>query len=369
MRSTRLIPILVAAIALLYGGWILHYGILWGEDIDRLSRWADGLVAHHFHFVSFLHDTRFVAPPILYLGFITVVAVAKVVAGSDWPLLIVVLNWAAVILNASLVLTTVRRVTSSVFAVVVAAVLLVNFEMLQFTCYPMTDVLFLGIATTVLVMSLRVAEQPSARAILGGTAALLVACMFRPAAAPLVVVWVVALLWPRIGLRTIAALIVLSILLFAALMHDITLWPFTLLRRWVDYIHGSYARGTIVTGRPETSVAPPVGYMDYLAMILRRWLSFFAPTMSSYSTLHKLANLLYFIPLYCLALAAAFLRRSAATTLLLIAILATSAFHGMQEVDYDHRYRLPVLPPLIMLASIGTVEVARRCGRPVDDKN
>lgn len=359
----RLIPILVAAIALLYGLWILHYGILWGADIDRLSAWADALVAHRFNFASYLRETPFVAPPILYLGFITVVAVAKVLAGSNWPVLIVALNWAAVILTASLVLTTVRRVTAPTLAVIVAAVLLVNFEMLQFTTFPMTDVLFLGIATVVVVMSLRVAEQPSTRAILGGTVALLIACVFRPAAAPLVVVWIVALLWPRVGLRTIVALMVVAILLFAALMHDVTRWPFSALRSWVVYIHGSYAAGTIVTGRPETWVAPPVGYIDYLAMIARRWLAFFAPTMSGYSTLHNVANLLYFIPVYGLALAAVFLRRTAATTLLLIAILATSAFHGMQEVDYDHRYRLPVLPSLILLASIGTVEVARRCGR------
>lgn len=360
MRSNRLIPTLTAAIALVYGGWILLYGIRWGSDIDRLSLWADGLIAHHFDFASWLHDTRFVAPPILYLGFITVVAAAKVVAGTSWPALIVALNWAAVILIAALVLTTVRRVTSSGAAVTVAAVLLVNFEMLQFTTFPMTDVLFLGIATVVLVLALRAAEQRSARTIFLGSLALLFACVFRPAAAPLAVVWIVALLWPRLGLRMIASLVVLAVLLFAVLMHDVARWPFATLRSWVVYIHGSYAAGTIVTGRPETWVAPPAGYLDYLAMIARRWLYFFAPVVSGYSTLHKAANLLYFLPAYALALAGAALRRGAATTLLAAAILATSAFHAMQEVDFDHRYRLPALPPLILLAAIGAAEIARR---------
>jgi hypothetical protein len=359
----RWIAILVAAIAALHAWWILHYGILWGADIDRLSAWADSLVAHRFNVAAYLRDTPFVAPPILYLGFVTVVAVAKVLAGSHWPALVVALNWIAVIAIASLVLTTVWHLTSSLVGLFAAGALLANFELLQFVSFPMTDVLFAGLGTVAIVMALRVADRPSAGVIAGGTAALLAACVFRPAAAPLIVVWIVALAWPRVGkwiVPATAALIVIGMLLFAAVMQEPARWPFEALRVWMDYLKRNYAAGMIVVGRPETWVAPPSRYVDYLAMIGLRWAYFFAIVMRGYSRLHNLINVLYFVPAYGLAIAAIVLRRTTATLLLFLAILVTSAFHGIQEVDFDHRYRLPILPPLIMLAGLGAAEVARR---------
>jgi hypothetical protein len=370
VRPRTLIAVLVVAIALLHAAWILKTGIRWSVDINRLSAWADRLIAHHFNFADYLHDTRFVAPPILYLGFVTVVAIAKVIAGSHWPALIVGLNWASVVWIATLVLTTVWRLTSSRFAVIVAGALLANFEMLLFVSFPMTDVLFAAIVTTMIVIALRAAEQPRVSTIIAGTAVLLLACVFRPAAAPLVLVWLVALLWPRLGpqarrwvVPVIAALLVIGAFVFAAVMEDVARWPFGILRRWLAYLKIDYDLGMIVVGRPDTWVAPPSSYFDYLAMIFRRWTYFFAIFVSGYSNLHKIANVLYFVPAYALAIAAILWRRSTAVTLLLLAILVTSAFHGMQEVDFDHRYRLPVIPPLIMLAAIGADELRRRFAR------
>jgi hypothetical protein len=369
-RPRTLIAVVVGVIAVLYGWWILHYGVKWGEDIGRFSQWGDSLLAARFNVVEYLQQTRFVAYAVLYLAWIAVVAAAKFIAGSEWQVVVVALNWAAIVLIAWLVLTTVWRLTSSAVAVAVAGLFLANFETLTFVSFAGSDILFLALATIVLVLSIRVAERPSARTAIVGTAVLLLACFFRPAAPPLIVVWIVALLWPRLGTRArswivpaIAMLIVLAALLQAAWMQDTARWPFRFLRAWYAYLKADYDAGMIVCGRFETYVKRPVTYADYLAMIVRRWLYFFAITLRDYSKLHKIVNVAYFLPLYALAIAGV-LRRSAASTLLLVAVLATSAFHGMQEVDYDYRYRLPALPPLIMLAAFGAADLTRRPATP-----
>jgi hypothetical protein len=343
---------LIVGLALLHGWWILSHGMHWGEDIDRFSRWGDALVARHFNPVTYLRDVRFVAPPVLYLGWVYVVAVAKVIAGSNWGWVILLLNWLAVMLIAWLVLTTVWRLTSSLIAVVVAGALLASFEILMLVNFPQSDILFLALATVVIVLAVRVAEEPSRRLMIGGTVTLLFACVFRPAAAPLVVIWLVALLGKH-ARRWVVPAILLATLLFAAIMQDASRWPFSPLHRWFGFLRVDYEKGTIVVGRPETWVAQPSSYIDYLAMIYRRWAYFFAIALDGYSKLHKIANFFYFIPAYVLALVALIRQRTAAIFMLFLAILVFSAFHGMQEVDYDHRYRLPILPPLIILASVG----------------
>ena len=376
MRSRPWIAVLVAVIGGIYLSWILRYGLKWGTDVGTYSAWADGLIACRFNYAEYLQRIHFVVPPVLYLGWVTTVAVAKLIGGDQWQTVIVALNWLAMIGIASLLLTTVRRLTSSAIAVTVTAVLLVNFDILTFIGFPLSDILFLAIVSVILVLAIRIAEQRTPMAVIGGTASVLVACIFRPTAAPIVVVWLLALLWPSLSPKirrwivpALVLLIIVAVLLHAAIMQDVTRWPFDTGRSYVAYLENNYHNGVIICGRPDTFAAAPAGYADYVRMTFRRWASFFAIVVGDYSRFHKIANVLYLVPAYTLALAALLLRpatsqRKAATTLLAVMILAVSAFHGMQEVDFDHRYRLPIFPALIMLAGFGAAEIARRL-RPI----
>jgi hypothetical protein len=41
-------------------------------------------------------------------------------------------------------------------------------------------------------------------------------------------------------------------------------------------------------------------------------------------------------------------------------VLITALFHGLLQVDFDWRYRLPVLPQMILLAAGGVAVLRRR---------
>jgi hypothetical protein len=266
---------------------------------------------------------------------------------------------------AWLVLTTVRRLTSSTAAVIVAGALLANVELLMFVNFVLSDILFAALSVAVLVAAVRVAERPARAPVIGGTLVLAFALVFRPAAMPLLIVWLVALLWPRLGSRARRWLVPAVILAVAALMLLVAL----VLREgragryagvlpgWFTVLKLIFDQGIIVAGRQETWVRPPAWYGDYALMLFRRWVYFFAFIHRGYSTAHKLVNMLFYVPMYSLALAALLRRRderwSAAATLLAVAVVSISALHAILGIDFDHRYRLPVLPPLIMLASLG----------------
>ena len=374
-RPRAWIALLVSAIALVYASWILRFGLRSGGDVVMYSAWADVLIAHRFNYAEYLRDVSYGIPSFLYVAWVTVVAAAKLVAGNHWRMFLVGLNWVSVVMVAWLVLTIVWSRTSSAIALMVSGLLLVNFDLLDFVRFPLSDVVFVGLVTAILAMSISVAERPAAPVVIAGTIAAVIACFFRPTAAPVASVWVIALLWPRLSANAkrrivpaIVALILVAIAIHAAMMQDLSLWPAERAPGWLEGLRDNYHAGVIVNGRPQVNVPPPEHYADFVAIMFRRWAYYFAITMPGYSTRHMILNVVYYVPAYALALAGILFRppdarRSTATMLMLLMILLTSAFHGMLTIDFDHRYRLPILPALITLAAIGSAEAAARLRR------
>ena len=52
-------------------------------------------------------------------------------------------------------------------------------------------------------------------------------------------------------------------------------------------------------------------------------------------------------------------RQQVAAWLLALLMVLVTVFHALMQIDYDHRYRLPLLPALIILAAIGLESVRR----------
>jgi hypothetical protein len=101
-----------------------------------------------------------------------------------------------------------------------------------------------------------------------------------------------------------------------------------------------------------------------VALTLWKWLYYFAPWAGDYSAVHKAVNLLFFAPLYLFAaVALATWRDRRSKALLVFFVLAFSGFHAVQQIDFDFRYRLPVLPALIMMAAAGWARARNRRGR------
>ena len=72
------------AIAVVYAVWTIRSGVRLAVDTPTYSRWADVLIGLGFNFSAYLGNQDFVAPPIFYLLWITVVAALKTVLGSSW---------------------------------------------------------------------------------------------------------------------------------------------------------------------------------------------------------------------------------------------------------------------------------------------
>jgi hypothetical protein len=157
----------------------------------------------------------------------------------------------------------------------------------------------------------------------------------------------------RLG-RVIAGGLAVAALLFVAHTYVVRhpeRWPIGAFARSVRWDARSYQRGEVVLSRPETYHRPPSTIIDYAAISVDRFIHFFAFTAAAFSRAHKLAGAMFYAPLYLLALVALARRREEVVMLSAMIVLVVAFWHALVVVDYDWRYRLPLLPHLIFMAA------------------
>ena len=131
---------------------------------------------------------------------------------------------------------------------------------------------------------------------------------------------------------------------------------------WLAMVARRFQEGVVVRDRPGTYHAPPQGYAAALLLTLDKLYHYFIFLRSEFSLAHQVLNTMFFIPAYLLALAALLPlpgrpRVSLAAFLALAWIIIYAVFQAAQYLDYDWRYRIPVLAPLVVLAGLGAARL------------
>jgi hypothetical protein len=177
----------------------------------------------------------------------------------------------------------------------------------------------------------------------------------------------------RFGLALLVLVGVLAVAVMfahATLMMHPAQWPIGSPPPFLSLLSDEYHRGVLVYA-PESDlmVAPATSIAGAMRITLQKLIYFLTPWLPHFSTAHTLLNLAFFVPAYGLSAAALALRsrlspaQQRATVLLTAYVIALSVFHAMLQIEFDHRYRLPMLPVLIMLSALG-LEAVRRPQTP-----
>lgn len=385
LPSRRLLILLWAGVWVAYGLWARRAGPQAGVDTALYSRWADLLIAHGFNLSSYLQEQSFYIPPFLYLGWIVVVAGLKSMLGASWMTAIVFLNWLSFGVGSYAVLNASRRTTGAAAGVMLAAFLFVTAgDLLIFIPFVLSDLIFWGMASVTLAAGCRLAtaepgDDRALPAAVTGTLLVVFALIFRPTGLPLLAFWAVALVsWFARGpfdqfrtavIATAAGLALATIAWHAAIVTDPRAWPFAQRPEIFSVLAQEYGAGLLVV-TPESTlrVEPALTWFGAIRLTMQKMIYFVAPWQPSYSRAHTLINLAFFLPAYSLTIAAIVNRdrltkpQRRAAVILMLFVLSVAVFHALLQLDYDHRYRLPALPALIMLAAIG-LESLRRPGR------
>lgn len=373
-------PLIVAmAVTVLHGAYSLSLGVIMAPDSRNYAYWSERLLDSGFAYGPLLTEAKVGFPAAPYALFATLLALLRLAFDEGWPTALVALNFAAHVgLGVGLVLLT-HRLTGSGAAAWGALLLFLGcHDLLQWVNFVLADATFALLAFVIFVLaSKRILGE--ARSWLGVALPTAAGIFYRPTGIVLVPAVVLAWMLSRkpkmflrrgsvIGMTTVAA--VAAAVSFAWLVQDPNRWPFGIFSNAFDIVGNGYRGGEVVNGRLETYHAPPSALPDYVLISLDRFVHFFAVGAAGYSPGHWLVSAGFLLPCYALAgwLLLAIWRGKTSFSmqqrkifiLAAGAILAFAAFHALVQVDFDWRYRTPILPHLILLSAGGIADLLRR---------
>ncbi|NQV24852.1 MAG: hypothetical protein HQ518_10835 [Rhodopirellula sp.] len=372
-----------SAMLLVNAIYLVYKGVFIAPDSSFYMNGADGLLAAGFDFQRFLHDTPAFGQ---YIGFVTWCAILKSIFGDSWPVAVVATNALANALTVGVLTFHLKRVRVGWQARLGMIVwCLIAFDLLVWSKGLLSDPTFLVLATSAVTLSascIRRSERSIARhvgmLILAGLLSGAALC-WRPTGIALIIPLGVCLglqlvpprlHWKRVfTLLAVVALVEAGFLVFAHYMAEPESWPLPVGGGNIKYTAHYYDQGQVVWKRYATYHSEPESLLDYHLITLDRLRYWFACYESEFSLGHKLYNCVFYIPLFAGSAGAVILwtfgafrnnaDRDRLVTVLLSMVLAFSVMHAMLQVDYGWRYRVPIIPCLLLLTAI-TADAARQ---------
>lgn len=359
-------PVILACLLLLAAHWALALTV--GPRFSPDSRRYDANSEQLLHAENPKHSsksTHMGIPLKLYRGFEFLCAAAKVVAHGNWPWVILLLNLTALSACAFGLVFETYRLTASNFRALSAGVLLLSCpDIALWTSFVLTDTIFTTAAFFFFLLTLR--AQPGSRFIVTWfvTGALL--SILRPTGALFVTATALGFAAasttsPRSRMALQSTLLLSGAIAVAyhtyLILHPAA-WPIDFAQEYFMMVVDDYRGGVVVHLRGETYLPPAHDIWSTMRISLAKFIRFFQVSADGYSTSHKWLSG-GTLTLIFLGAAWEFVsqpdglntrRRRAFTAGMTLALLV-AGFHALTQLDFDWRYRTPLLPILIFLAA------------------
>jgi hypothetical protein len=301
--------------------------------------------------------------------YVALLAAARALTPAHWMAIMIAVNVISSGVVAVLLVDLVQRASRSAAAPLVALLFyLACYEVIQWMCFVLTDPLFCAASfVPFYLLARRILIKGEPRRPLLLAIFVLLAAFIRPPGivlVPLVIFGELVLVERRITPRAAAAIIAVTMaaLFFVrtAVMDDPARWPFAFGKSKIVQFSAIEKRGEVVDGRRETFRPPVRSAFDHAVIVADRFVRFFQVTTSGFSRAHNLVNAVYFAPLYALGAIAVVRRRDAFVAALLVWIGTFALFYALTVLDFDWRYRGPLMPHFIALAAVGVDVLAGR---------
>lgn len=341
----------------------ISIGYVMSPDSFGYSRWADALIELDFNLFKYHTENTFWTPSYFYTTPVIIVGVLKVIFGSAWQYAFLVFNLFLALLSLVLFTKSLLIIGVRPFLISIAmAFLTLSVDFLLWPRYMLSDMTFtflVSLASYIVIKG--VAENKFHY--LSLISILVITLVSRPSSIPILFAILFFVLISQLQIYKKPKLIILFILLLSIFTPFLFAYLYHLIEVYLsDNTQGHHllkhiAIGEVINDRPETWLAPPSSYSDVAYLYFVRIISFFNPYAAPFSTIHIVLNLIQTLIIFSSITLWSFLggsRKLLDRTVLFILLLSFSvaAFHSFTIIDYDWRYRFPIILPLMMIFPI-----------------
>ncbi|MCV2361811.1 hypothetical protein LNV08_22910, partial [Paucibacter sp. TC2R-5] len=358
------VSFLVVALALMLAN--IYIGPVSSPDTGTFSAWADSMILHNFNWIEFSsRNPRDDTPIYFYLLPITLFALAKIISISQWKFIVFLINIALI----PVILCLTRRLfqvcgTRPLLIGVAPILFLLSSDFLLWPRYILTDTIYVALMLFATYWVAEYAGKTSLRINLVFVFLVLSLLLSRPSSPPVVMILVFSYICPRFFYQKnfegrIYAYLAGGVITLFGIISSLVMMHIDSGSSvaQVNIIVEMVKKGLIIHDRPETWIAFSGSFSSAFLIFSTRFVYFFSPVADSHSVVHNLFNLAFFsVAFISIALGEYFGKFLNLATevnrvkgMLMLLIVSVAIYHSITLIDYDWRYRYPVVSLFIAL--------------------
>lgn len=339
-------------------------GFVMSSDSKRFSRWADELIRLNFNFFDFFSIDKASHRPSLFFFSVPVVVIAlcKILFVNDWQFLFLIFNLlllliSIIVYTKILLLVGVREILISLSL----PLIVLSVDILVWPRFILSDMIysFLVLISLYFIIELIINDKLKVFKLLFIIFLLLAS---RPSSIP--VIFAIILFLGLINFKFLKRkknilfsifIMITSIPFILSFLYLIIDTNFNEINK-VNFITTMVKKGMIIHDRPDTWLDPPNNYFEVLNIYILRFINFFNPYASTFSLIHIFLNCLQvFFILFSILIWLFDVEIGTVDKIffyMIMLALSVAAFHSFILIDYDWRYRFPIILPLLVLFPI-----------------
>ncbi len=356
------LSILICFIIIFY--YHLSSGFVMSSDSERFSRWADELIKLNFNLFDFFSIDKASHRPSLFFFSLPVISIAlcKLLFVNEWQFAFLIFNlsllfFSLLIYSKTLLLIGVRAILVSLSL----PIIVISVDILIWPRYILSDMIYAFIVITSLYFVVKSIIKKKIQ-FFGIFFLILLLLGSRPSSISVIFAIFLFIGIFKFQIFTSKKFIFLSILLMIISIPVVLGLIFLLIDSnfnelsKVDYITDMVKTGMIIHDRPDTWLDPPSNFFEIIYIYFLRFINFFNPYASTFSIIHIVLNCIQvFLILFSILVWLFGVQIKTIDQIffyIIILSFSVAAFHSFILIDYDWRYRFPIILPLVMLFPI-----------------
>lgn len=339
----------------------LNKGLVISPDFKDYSRSVDNLINLNFNFYKYyINSENNYSLSFFYTLTVFLLAFLKVVSGTAWlnyfvSLNLVLIFFSLIIYSKILLILKIRPIVVSLAIPIIT----LSVDILVWPRYILSDTIFAFEIMLVLYLITKgiIKEKFDYFTII---VFLLFILITRPTSIPFIFIFAIFIAATKIKIifnPKLIFFIIISLLILIPLIFGIC---FKLMNTYLSnvpkviFLVDMVEAGMIIHDRPETWIKSPDKFTEYVYLYFLRMVFFFNPYAQSFSIIHLVLNLfqtliIVFSIFIWMKFGKEYYVINKVITLILLISIFVAAFHSYILIDYDWRYRFPIVMPLLII--------------------